>query len=72
MLPDRVLYLWEWFVELSRGRGSSGFGANPLSWTDMAAWSALMGVCLERWEVTVLRALDHAFLKSLADAEDRT
>ena len=69
--PDSLRYLWEWFVQLSDGRGSSGFGPNPLSWPDFDAWSRLMRVTPDVWEVTALRKLDTAYLTSLVKKEQR-
>ena len=70
VFPDALLYLWEWFVAISNGRGSSGFGANAITWSDLAAWSQLMRIELDRWEVTMLRRLDIVFLSSLAEKEE--
>ena len=59
----------DWFEELSRGRGSSGFGPNPLSWTDIETWRRLMNVHLERWEVKLLKTLDLLYLNALHESQ---
>ena len=69
--PDALHYLWGWFVVLSAGRGSSGFGPNPLSWSDFDAWSRLMRVVPDMWEVTALRELDVTYLSSLATPKEK-
>ena len=56
-------------MQLSDGRGSSGFGPNPLSWPDFDAWSRLMHVNLDKWELSALRKLDTAYLLSLVKKE---
>lgn len=53
----------QWFRELSRGRGSSGFGPNPLSWSDLEAWAARMGRNPAPWEVGALFMLDEAWCR---------
>lgn len=60
MLPEASSYLWDWYKDLARGRGSSGFGLSPLSWSDIDAWCRLTGVTLERWELEVLKRIDSA------------
>lgn len=57
-----VRYLWEWFVELHMGRGNSGWGPHPISYSDMAAWAQLMGHALTMFEVSTLRLLDAAYM----------
>lgn len=61
-LPENGAYLWEWFCELSSGRGNNGFGPLPLSWADMDAWARLTGNCPEPWETAILRSMDGVFL----------
>lgn len=51
-----------WFLELNAARTGTGFGANPLSFTEIFSWSALTRVRLRPWEVAALRRLDTEFL----------
>jgi len=67
--PEPLRYVWEWYQELARGRGSSGFGPNPISWLDVLAWSGLMDMRLERWELRALRLLDLSYLLAIAEKE---
>ncbi len=62
-LPDAGLYLWQWFCEL-HGRRSSGLGVNPISWTDLQAWATLRRLSLQQWELSLLCALDGAWLEA--------
>lgn len=61
-LPAGTEYLWAWFRELNAARGSSGFGPNPLAYTEIAAWARLTGRAPAVWEVRWLIALDHVWL----------
>jgi hypothetical protein len=72
--PDDISYaaehIWIWFDELSRSRGSNGFGLNPIGYPDIAAWARLTGREPTPWEVSVLRRMDNALLESLAKKSD--
>lgn len=50
---------------MSEGRTSNGFGPNPITFSDMLAWSHLCDRPISAWEVGVLRRLDHATLRVL-------
>lgn len=62
--PECLLYLFEWFFEIGRGRGSSGWGPNPLGYRDLAAWADLTGIRPTPLEVSMLMDLDRQFMKS--------
>lgn len=58
--PDAAEHLWRWFLEVSRRRGSNGFGANPISYSELEAWSRLTETRLSALEVDWIMALDDA------------
>lgn len=60
--PDALLYLWEWFYELSNGRQYGEFGPMPLSFTEIKAWADLSKAEPDAWEVKVIKQLDRLFL----------
>jgi len=64
-LPDWLLYLWGWFIELHQGR-QSGFGASPLAWGDIWAWATLTGRSPTPWEVHCIRVIDAAWVEANA------
>lgn len=64
--PDALVYLWEWFVELTCARTGNGFGANPMTWTEIYLWSRIHGRWLQPFEREAIRALDHKFLQVMA------
>jgi hypothetical protein len=49
--PPELAYLWRWFNEL----------ASPITWREIAAWSRVTGIHVERWEGVFLMNLDQAF-----------
>ena len=61
-IPEFGRYLWEWFVELHSGRSAGMAGPDPISWRDIADWSALTGIKVLPWEVRAIRAMDNGFL----------
>lgn len=58
-----MLYLWDWFRRLSRRRGSSGNGANPISHRDIEAFARLYRIPIHPWEVEALERIDDVVLK---------
>ena len=61
-IPAGGEVLWGCFIELHAARTSSGFGANPIPFTEIDAYSRLMGAQLRQHEVAILRAMDDAWL----------
>lgn len=68
--PDLLLYLWEAFLDLHKGRSYGMNGGNPLTWSDIAAWCNLTGIVLSSWEVTTIKALDMAWVAAMSGGED--
>jgi hypothetical protein len=60
--PELLEPVWHDFLHLSRGRTSNGFGANLLTWTDIAEWQRLTRIDLSPWQVDLLVALDNVWL----------
>lgn len=65
--PPALAHVWEWFQSLNTGRTGSGFGMNPLTFSEISAWCALTGNTLTPWEVDLLKTLDVLYLKEMAD-----
>ena len=57
-IPEPVEHLWDWFWELDSVRGSNGFGPNPLTYSEIRAWSQLTETEITPWEVSVLKKMD--------------
>lgn len=67
-LPWQASYVWGWFQELNQARTSNGMGLNPITFSEIQAWSAVRGVKLRPHEVRLIKALDMTYLKAVADA----
>jgi hypothetical protein len=66
-LPQSMYEVWKWFIELNNARSSSGFGVNPISYTEMDAYFRLQQTVPETWEVNVIRRLDSVALEAYAE-----
>lgn len=67
-LPLAFAHLWNAFIELHQARGSSGFGPNPISYAEIAAYRAVTGADLSPWEVKVIRALDTVYIETASQS----
>lgn len=63
-LGGAELIYWQWFVELCGTRQSSFNGSEPISYAEIAAWSALTGTELRPRDVKILRAIDSVMLQA--------
>lgn len=75
-IGDHFAHIVDWFWDLSAARQSGFSGPNPLSLTDIANWSALSGELVTPDEVSIIRAMDAAYLAAVAieqrEADERT
>lgn len=60
-------FVWNIFSTLHRSRGAGAAAQNPITFTEIDAWSRLMQVTLVPWEVELVRALDDEYFASLND-----
>lgn len=67
--PSPFFYLVEWLFELGITE-SSGMGAQPISWTEIANWSTLSGHVLSPGEAVALRHLSTEYVRMLTEGED--
>lgn len=56
--PEEYKYIWDWFVELDSTRSGSGFGVNPIPFSEMVAYFTLLNVEPDAFEIVALRMLD--------------
>lgn len=63
--PTRALYLWNYFAQVSKRRAHDGFSGTPqpLSYSEVEAWTRLNRVRLQTFEVDLLFGLDDVFLQ---------
>jgi hypothetical protein len=63
--PERAVYLWNYFAQLSKLRPHDSFSGAPLRipCTEILAWSILNRVPLQTFEVDLLSGLDDVFVE---------
>jgi hypothetical protein len=66
--PEGAEHLWDTFMRISTRRGSTGFGAAPLSWSDLDAFVRMTRCPLSPWEIEVIERLDDLFMAEQARA----
>ncbi len=57
-LPDSCALIWKYFMALHSTRTSNGFGANPITYTEMKNYFDLIQVDPEEWEIELIRRFD--------------
>lgn len=61
-----MIDLWSWFITLHESRSSTGFGVNPISFSDIAAFFHLQQIEPHIWEVDTIKRLDRETLRIFA------
>lgn len=69
--------IWGWFMELNEARSSSGFGLNPITYSDIDAYFRLQNIIPEKWEIDTIKRLDREVLsiyakKAKADSKKKS
>lgn len=70
VINNEILYIWDWFIELNSQRTSNGYGANPIQYIDIQAWSTLTKKNITAWEVKAIRYMDNIWLSETAKIKD--
>lgn len=60
-------FVWYWFIELHNSRTSSGFGLNPIQYSEIKAYFDLKNIVPEEWEVQLVKKLDAIALEHYAE-----
>ena len=61
-LPENCILVWKYFMALHATRTSNGFGANPITYTEMKSYFDLMQIEPEEWEVELIKLFDNIAL----------
>ena len=69
-LPVEFSKIWEDFLALS-GTRQSGFGIGPITYTEIASYSKLMGYTLEPWEVQVIKVFDRVTMEEISKRQPK-
>jgi hypothetical protein len=63
-MPDCLVHVWHWFLQLNSQRTSNGFGVNPITNQELWFFFQLEGIEPESWELSLLRKFDQVALES--------
>jgi len=63
-------YLLTVFYELHSARSHNGFSYNPISYAELDAYQRLTGRELSRWDVRMLKQIDHIYLAAQNKASE--
>lgn len=61
-IPEAGRLIWQWFIALSETRTYHMAGPNPISFAEMEAYAHLHRWPMEPRHVTIIRAMDAAWL----------
>lgn len=62
--PSELRFVWLQFLELNRGRGSSGWWPNVISYVEISAFCKLYNMRLAAWEIDVIKQLDSLWMEA--------
>lgn len=60
-------YVWRCFIELNNARSGTGYGINPISYTEIDCYFRLQQVVPDEWEVQTIKRLDSIAMQAYAD-----
>lgn len=60
--PRALVYVWDWFCDISSSRKSGYGGSEPISYEELRAWQALNGIELTKYELSLIRKIDRTFI----------
>lgn len=64
-VPEAGVLAWRWFIDLSNARTYHSGGPNPITYTEIAAYAALMREPLRPQDVQLIRAMDDAWTRAI-------
>lgn len=68
-IPDGGALLWRWFLDLHKSRTLHSAGPNPIGYTEIVSYAAIMRWPIEPRHVMILRAMDQTYLEASLKAE---
>lgn len=68
-MPEVFSLIWRDFRSLDSARTSNGYGANPISYSEIQAYAALNSIEFQPWEIEVLKIFDVTLLNLQAEQQ---
>ncbi|MBS7818817.1 MULTISPECIES: hypothetical protein [Wohlfahrtiimonas] len=66
LITQYYQHVWDWFLSLNQTRNTV-MGRTPISYTEIAAFSSLMSIEMDRDDVEALRLIDSIYLDEMRD-----
>lgn len=66
------MLVWGYFMSLHSTRTSNGFGANPITYTEMRNYFDLIQVEPDEWEINLIRKFDSVALEMYDKAAENS
>lgn len=63
-LPESMVYIWKYFIDLHNRRSSNGFGINPILYSDIYSYGYLYGINFQEYELDLIQKLDSIALEN--------
>lgn len=57
-LPEIFTECWHWFLRLNNRRASTGFGVNPIAYSEMLSFFELINYQPQEWELDMIERFD--------------
>lgn len=70
-MPEVFSLLWMDFRALDSARSSNGYGANPISFSEIQAYCKMMEIELQPWEIEIIKVFDVTLLNLQAEKAAR-
>jgi hypothetical protein len=70
-VDQSILYLWEYFLDMSKRRTSNGFGYNPIPEEGVTAWEKRRGIKLAYFENELIDQVEMLFLR-IRNSKDKS
>lgn len=70
-LPSSCEHVWKWFIDLHNSRSGSGFGLNPISYSDIYSYFNLIDMKPEEWELDLIKIMDKKVLSIYAKETEK-
>jgi len=64
-------YIWKYFLDLNRKRLNNGYGALPITYTEILAYFSLYKIEYDEMEVEILNILDSIAMEYFAEQAEK-
>jgi len=70
-IPDGAHLIWQWFLDLNRTRTYHNAGPNPITYSEILAYTQLTGAVLRPKDIMAIRRLDDTWIATIYEMRDK-